>query len=132
MLHVHVLLSFLGGYFSSYKKIMRQREICKKSWNQEKSLLKLTRNDFTFLNMTSDKNISRLMPSSDFHKNEERFVNMWMLQIILIKSIKKIDLFAGILMWKRIMAVNYIKTYNKCHVFFKMTACQLEVFRLIV
>ena len=25
-----LLLSFLGGYFSSFKKIMRQREICKK------------------------------------------------------------------------------------------------------
>ena len=32
-----LLLSFLGGYFSSFKKILRQREICKTSWNHEKS-----------------------------------------------------------------------------------------------
>ena len=27
-----ILFSFFGGYFSSFKKILRQREICKKSW----------------------------------------------------------------------------------------------------
>ena len=30
-------LSFLGGYFSSFKKSLRQTEVCKKFWNQEKS-----------------------------------------------------------------------------------------------